>query len=185
MKSFSQISESNYDVNFVKNYVFDEDHNSIFQFVKNRIDKKDKEFLDLVESTISIDYYPLEANIGDTVFLVVVYNENSDLHVYGFSNTFDAFGKALMLWKDGTTGTEMYYAVKIFKHKITCIHPSGKRGEAHIKSLEFFGKEGHLLFGDYNKDNNTNDLQIVPEYVNNPKIKNLLLSIQGINKYKL
>jgi len=179
MKSFSKITESVNDVRYIRNVVFDEDHKSYFDFVQDKSTKYDDQIKNNISDLWEIIYLNIEANVGDTVFLVVEYNVSNDVIVYAYKDVYTAFSTALKSWKEWAIDNENY-GIKIFKHKIT---------EASIKvnhkSYEFFERKDYILYGNYNGTDGINELNIVPEYSNNPKIKNLMLSLGGINKFKL
>lgn len=180
MNKFSQILESSHDIKFVRNVIFDEDHHSYFDYSIGKSDAYDDSIKATNSDIWDILYFPIDAKIGDTIYLMIKYDENNDVIVQAFKNVYDAIHLALKEFIENAYVEKVsHYGVKVFKEKLT-----DDKAYNNIKSLQYFERKDHIMFGDKNDDND-GEVYISPEYANEPKIKNILLSMNGINKFKL
>lgn len=167
---------SKYDVNYIESYNFSEEQDNYFYFKKD-IDKKanDEYIKDPEDNFLWIGTFKLQANIGDKVFLTVEYDDD-DVNIKGFNTFYDALKDFERGWKDKEENDD--YSFNIVEKEI----PS----DLSIKynSLDQMDKDNYLLRASYDKEG-TSGIEVKPEYARDEKVKNLLRSIKGIDKYKL
>ena len=178
MRNFTQILESKNSIKYIINVVFEEDHMSFFSFASSKGEEGTKMLKAANSNITEIVNHPIDTEIGKTIFLTISYDIYNDVVVKGYKTPFEAIAQALNVYEENVNNETPYYGIKVFKWKITTDNIK------LINSLDEFDKENYILYANYAHEE-TNDIFIVPEYVNNPKVKNLLLSIKSVNKFKL
>lgn len=177
MKTFTNILEAKGVINYVRNVIFEENNGTYYDFESKKTEKYDQKIIDANTEIIEVIYTNISTEVGKTVFTVITYDEHNENVVYAFNNVFDAIGKALDFFIKAKDRKVDYYGVKVFKQLVT----SGSKNN----SWDAYSNPNHILQAQIIEDKNIEEILIVPEYGNNPKVKNIMLSLDGINKFKL
>lgn len=177
MRTFTQISENKEHLNYVRNVIFDEENGSYFDFQDVKTEDYDKKIIASNDEIWEVIYTKADTEDGKLVFLAITYDQNSDLIVHSFNTPYDALSFALDMYLGAKKEKLQYYGVKVMKAKANF----GERKN----SLQEYGRKDYILHADLNTDLNKDEINLVPEYAKDPKVKSLLLSLNTINKFKL
>lgn len=173
MIKFSKILESNQIMYLKQVQDHDECTKSTFTYTMGKNIGYDKYQKESSSHSIDIIYSEIEGKHGDKVYLTITFDDYEDFYIYPYKNIFDAFGKALELWRDRSKKGD--YSIKIIEDFIG----------TEIKYTNYvFNNNSHFVYANCFHDKEE-FFNIAPELAKKDKIKNMLLSDRTITKFNL
>src|SRR6056297_1506434 len=145
MKRFTKISESKDQVTYVRNVIFEEDYLSYFDYQDGKTEDYDNKIKSANSQIVDVIYTDIKAKDGDTVFLVMIYDELSDFIVYAFKDVYNAISFTLIEYNKAKERAAEYHSMKIFKRKVN--------SEVRYKSHQEYNKKDYIIHTDINIPN--------------------------------
>lgn len=181
---------SKYPVNYFRYVIYDKIADSYFELTKEEDKKFNDSMWKMADPPVMITGNRIESNIGDTIYVVLRYkkvfrevNEIDFIYAYKKDEMIKAIVRALKDFDDDKEDEKLYKVVPLTITKDMVIEvPSATSGGKH-SILDLFNQDDTILEAYKNEDGSGIDIN--PEYAKDPKVKNALLSMKTISKFKL
>jgi hypothetical protein len=198
MKRFNEVFGSGrkengsfFHVNYIRFCQLRRNSHGFFDFVKDKNERFDERMFDEDPNLYLIKYLNCEAKYGDFIYVVFDYNKNNLTQIEGcYKDPVEAIKFAINLWKEGKDD-EIINVIRIKIEPHICIGTPNEYSVGKNEMKDFYNAESPYskeIFHAWRSKKELNPggiLEVDPEYGQNEEIKNLLLSLNTINKFKL
>jgi hypothetical protein len=177
--------------NYFRYVMYDKTSDSYYQITRDENKEYDKEIWKEDYSPTMITGNRIESNIGDTIYVVFRYNKERPMldeleFIYAYKNdqAVKAIVRALKDYDSDKRNEKLYKVCQLTITKDMIIEKPSKDAGKRFDVLELFNQDDPILII-YKNEEEGQGVEINPEYAKNQEVKNAMLSMKTISKFKL